>query len=149
MATDLGKVGIVMKGVWSNSATYEVLDAVSYNGGLYVARQAVPANTAPTNSTYWQNAVAPIIKARRCRVGNGATGAIPNVGTGTLVVISRAQSFTKGLIYIDTFGAIVELISPSNVTLSYASSTLTITNTTGSNLDVAIFDNSNAEIEQY
>ena len=55
-ATDLGKVGIVMKGTWSSSATYEVLDAVSYNGGLYIAKQAVPANTLPTNTTYWQMA---------------------------------------------------------------------------------------------
>jgi len=57
MATDLGKVGIVMKGDWSNSATYEELDAVSYNNGLYIAKQAVPANTVPTNTTYWQLAV--------------------------------------------------------------------------------------------
>lgn len=57
MATLVGKVGMVMKGVWSNSATYEVLDAVSYNNGLYIAKQAVPANTAPTNTTYWQSAI--------------------------------------------------------------------------------------------
>lgn len=57
MATDLGKVGIVMKGNWSSSATYEGLDAVSYNGGFYIAKQAVPANTVPTNTTYWQVAV--------------------------------------------------------------------------------------------
>ena len=56
-ATDLGKVGIVMKGAWSSSPTYEALDAVSYNGGLYIAKQAVPANTAPTNTTYWQSAI--------------------------------------------------------------------------------------------
>jgi len=59
MATDLGKVGMRMRGDWSSSATYEVLDAVSYNGGLYIAKQAVPANTAPTNTTYWQAAVVP------------------------------------------------------------------------------------------
>ena len=58
-ATDLGKVGIVMKGTWSSSAPYEALDAVSYNGGLYIAKQAVPANTVPTNTTYWQAAIAP------------------------------------------------------------------------------------------
>ena len=57
MATDLGKVGIVMKGTWSNSATYEALDAVSYNSNLYISKQAVPAGTLPTNTTYWQNAV--------------------------------------------------------------------------------------------
>ena len=54
---DLGKVGIVMKGAWSSSQTYEVLDSVSYQGGLYIAKQNVPANTAPTNTTYWQPAV--------------------------------------------------------------------------------------------
>lgn len=57
MATDLGKVGIVMKGTWSSSATYEVLDAVFYNGDTYIAKQAVPANTVPTNTTYWQAAL--------------------------------------------------------------------------------------------
>ena len=54
MATLIGKVGMVMKGDWSSSATYEVLDAVTYNGSLYIAKQAVPVNTLPTNTTYWQ-----------------------------------------------------------------------------------------------
>lgn len=57
MATDLGKVGMRMRGDWNSSTAYEVLDAVSYAGGLYVAKQAVPANTAPTNTTYWQPAI--------------------------------------------------------------------------------------------
>lgn len=57
MATLIGKVGIVMKGDYNSANTYEVLDAVSYNGGLYVAKQAVPANTLPTNTTYWQKAI--------------------------------------------------------------------------------------------
>ena len=59
MATDIGKVGIVLKGAWSSLTAYEVLDAVSYNNGLYIATQAVPANTAPTNTTYWQPAIDP------------------------------------------------------------------------------------------
>ena len=57
MATDLGKVGMVMKGTWSSSATYEIMDVVGYNNGLYIAKQAVPANTLPTNTTYWQTAI--------------------------------------------------------------------------------------------
>ena len=56
-ATDLGKVGMVMKGTYNSANTYEVLDAVSYNNGLYIAKQAVPAGTLPTNTTYWQNAI--------------------------------------------------------------------------------------------
>ena len=61
MATDLGKVGIVMKGTWNNSTTYEVLDAVSYNSCLYIALQNVPAGTLPTNTTYWQLALGPVV----------------------------------------------------------------------------------------
>lgn len=57
MATDLGKVGIVMRGDWSNSSAYDVLDTVKYNNGTYIAKQNVPAGTDPTNSTYWQLAV--------------------------------------------------------------------------------------------
>ena len=57
MATDLGKVGMVMKGDYNSASTYETLDVVSYNNGLYVAKQNVPAGTAPTNTTYWQAAL--------------------------------------------------------------------------------------------
>lgn len=57
MATDLGKVGMVMKGNYNSANTYEVLDVVSYSAGLYVAKQAVPAGTAPSNTTYWQPAI--------------------------------------------------------------------------------------------
>ena len=57
MATSVGRVARVMKGTWSSSATYEMLDAVSYNNGLYIAKQNVPAGTLPTTSTYWQVAL--------------------------------------------------------------------------------------------
>jgi hypothetical protein len=53
----LGKVGIRMRGNWNSSTAYEVLDAVSYNNGLYIAKQGVPANTLPTDTTYWQLAL--------------------------------------------------------------------------------------------
>ena len=58
MATDLGKVGIRLRGNWSSSATYEVLDMVYYNNSSYIAKQAVPANTLPTDTTYWQVSLA-------------------------------------------------------------------------------------------
>ena len=57
MATDLGKVGMRMRGNWDSSTAYEVLDAVTYNNALYIAKQNVPANTVPTNTTYWQVAI--------------------------------------------------------------------------------------------
>lgn len=57
MATDLGKVGMRTRGSWNSSATYEVLDIVTYNNTLYIAKQNVPANTLPTNTTYWEQAI--------------------------------------------------------------------------------------------
>ena len=70
MATVVGKVGIVMRGDWNNSSTYEVLDAVTYSSALYIAKQAVPANTVPTNTTYWQLAADAANKADKV---SGAT----------------------------------------------------------------------------
>ena len=54
--TDIGRAGMVMKGDYNSASTYETLDAVSYNNGLYVAKQNVPVNTYPTNTAYWQKA---------------------------------------------------------------------------------------------
>lgn len=72
MATNVGKVGIVMKGTWSSSDTYEVLDAVTYSGSLYIAKQNVPAGTTPTNTTYWQLATDLTAKADK------VSGAVTN-----------------------------------------------------------------------
>ena len=57
MSTLVGRVGIVMTGGYNSAATYHMLDAVSYNNALYIAKQDVPTGTAPTNTTYWQSAI--------------------------------------------------------------------------------------------
>lgn len=57
MATLIGNVGMVMRGDWNQANTYELLNAVTYQNGLYIAKKAVPANTLPTNTEYWQLAV--------------------------------------------------------------------------------------------
>lgn len=59
MATDLGKVGIRLRGAWNSAATYEILDAVTYQHGFYIAKQAVPANTDPTTAEYWEVTIPP------------------------------------------------------------------------------------------
>ena len=54
MATQiLGKVGVVPKGDYNSSTTYERLDIVTYNGGSYMALGETIGNL-PTNTTYWQ-----------------------------------------------------------------------------------------------
>jgi hypothetical protein len=46
-----------MKGDYNSASTYEALDAVSYQNGLYVAKQNVPAGITPANTAYWQCAI--------------------------------------------------------------------------------------------
>lgn len=55
--TDIGRAGMVMKGDYNSASTYETLDVVGYDNGLYIAKQNVPAGTLPTNTTYWQLAI--------------------------------------------------------------------------------------------
>ena len=49
-----GRVLFIPKGEWNDTDTYSMLDLVSYNGSSYVAKTSVPANTLPTNTSYWQ-----------------------------------------------------------------------------------------------
>ena len=50
-----GKVRMTPKGVYNSSTAYEILDIVSNADQTisYIAKQAVPAGTALTNTTYW------------------------------------------------------------------------------------------------
>ena len=50
-----GKVRMTPKGTHNANTAYEILDIVSYSSGSlsYIAKQAVPAGTALTNTTYW------------------------------------------------------------------------------------------------
>jgi hypothetical protein len=107
MATDLGKVGIVMKGTWSSSATYEVLDAVSYDTGLYIAKQSVPANTLPTNTTYWQAAIdassflTVLVKKTEIEVTTNASGiALLNMATANKSIVNLYVKSSATIHYI-------------------------------------------------
>lgn len=50
---NLGRVGFVLRGIWTSSAYYDPLDVVLYNGNSYVAK-ATNNSQSPTLSTYWQ-----------------------------------------------------------------------------------------------
>lgn len=53
MSTSAGRVLMIPKGEYDATATYTMLDVVSYQGKSYVAKQTTTGN-APTNTTYWQ-----------------------------------------------------------------------------------------------
>jgi len=48
-----GRVLLMPKGDYDSTATYEMLDIVSYNGSSYIAKSTTTGNL-PTNTTYWQ-----------------------------------------------------------------------------------------------
>lgn len=48
-----GRVLLMPKGDYDPTATYEMLDIVSYNGSSYIAKGTTTGNL-PTNTTYWQ-----------------------------------------------------------------------------------------------
>lgn len=54
MATQiLGKVGMLLKGAYDSTVTYQKLDVVTYQGSSYSAKLTTLGNV-PTNTTYWQ-----------------------------------------------------------------------------------------------
>ena len=53
MSASAGKVLMIPKGDYDPTATYTMLDVVSYQGKSYVAKQTTTGN-APTDTTYWQ-----------------------------------------------------------------------------------------------
>lgn len=152
MATDLGKVGMVLKGAWSSSATYEVMDAVSYNNGLYIAKQAVPANTAPTNTTYWQVAISganimpqidSFIAPKNGTITLGISGAGYTLG-GSKVYLIFNTSNVSGLIGIVRTNAnnvtgYVDLMNSVGLSAVMGSGVVTITNSTNYDLTVVIY----------
>lgn len=51
--TDLGKVGITLKGEWNSSASYERLDTVTYEGSLYIAIRDNVGSQPSESNTNW------------------------------------------------------------------------------------------------
>lgn len=54
MSADAGRVALIPKDEWSSVGEYEILDVVSHNGSLYIAKQA-SVNREPIGETddYW------------------------------------------------------------------------------------------------
>lgn len=51
--TDLGKVGITLKGEWNSSTSYERLDTVTYEGSLYIAVRDNVGSQPSESNTNW------------------------------------------------------------------------------------------------
>lgn len=54
---DLGKVGVLYKGVHDSAQTYERNDIVMSNGSGYIAKQNVPVGVDISNTSYWGTVV--------------------------------------------------------------------------------------------
>ena len=51
--TNLGRVGLVLRGAYDASAAYSRMDVVSYQGSSYAALKATTGHD-PTDTSYWQ-----------------------------------------------------------------------------------------------
>jgi len=137
MATDLGKVGMRARGDWSNSATYEVLDAVSYAGGLYIAKQAVPANTAPTNTTYWQVALNTSLFPNISFFSISANSSVTfNAPSGTLIIFGRNSVSQKGMYFVDNIKGLLEIVAPTSTVTASIDESGNVTITNGHNVSI-------------
>lgn len=153
MATDLGKVGMVMKGDWNSSATYEALDAVTYNNGLYIAKQAVPANTTPTNTTYWQPGVVvtnmfpqrtsvTIAPNSSTTFGVGSSYDVSINGASTYFLLNATNASNLFTIF-ETRNTVVvnktDLISPAGFTVVIENNGLKVTNATTYSMNISLY----------
>lgn len=121
-ATDLGKVGMRARGSWSNSTTYEVLDIVSYNNSLYIAKQAVPANTAPTDTTYWQPAIVRnLTNINQTNYSFSSQTTLSATGLSIEIPANSNFSIMVNLIFVNS--------SPQEVAISTSNSSLNERNT--------------------
>lgn len=51
---DAGRIGFVPRGKYDNTATYDFLDFVYYNGNSYVAKKLTVGNEPQESNEYWQ-----------------------------------------------------------------------------------------------
>lgn len=80
-----GPVGMTWQGTWSSSTSYNIDDAVTYNGTSYIAI-AASTNQAPPNATYWD------VLASKGDTGSAAT---ISVGTTTTGAAGSSASVTN------------------------------------------------------
>jgi hypothetical protein len=78
-----GPRGLTWKGIYDNGTAYVKDDAVSYNGGSYIAKGATTGNL-PTDTEYWD------VLASRGEDGEGA------ISTGSRVSCNAAQATSSG-----------------------------------------------------
>ena len=152
MATDLGKVGMRLRGTYNAANTYEVLDVVTYNNGLYIAKTSVPANTAPTNTTYWQvgldlSNIYPIDQALTIPSSGsltiGTSGADVNVDSGKTYFASHSSGAGRFAFYFQTDGSSVaakgDIIAASgSLSVSLSGGKIVITNANVSSLGMQL-----------
>lgn len=87
---DLGPVRPVHKGAWSNTATYELLNIVTYNGGswMMVGTAAYTVGTTPAEGSTWaliaeKGSDATVPEATTSVVGKARFATASEVATGT------------------------------------------------------------------
>ena len=87
-----GKVAITLKGDWNNTTTYEKLDAVTYNNGLYIAKETSTGVT-PVNGDTWMLSVQSVdaIEFEKIIDGTTVVGKATNANTADTLNVGTAD----------------------------------------------------------
>lgn len=86
--TNIGKVSLTPRGAYSQSATYEALDIVTYNGSSYIVLQSATGITPP-NDTYYQ------LIASKGDAGSNGISATISAGTVSMLPVGSNPSVTN------------------------------------------------------
>ena len=83
MSADAGRVALIPKGEWSSVGEYEILDVVSHNGSLYIAKQD-SVNHEPIGKTddYWMLGVDANVMTGATSQTDGKSGKVPKPSAG-------------------------------------------------------------------
>ena len=85
--TPLAKVGMVNKGTYSASATYNSLDFVYYNGSSYVAKKDGLTGVTPAEGTNWQYLAKGFLNADATGINIKDTSNLMGSGAGKAVAL--------------------------------------------------------------
>lgn len=109
---NLGRIGFVNKGTWSNVTEYKVNDIVRYNGNTYACRVAHTGQTPPTSgdNTYWQYWVGTSdMSIADLSFDNTGTGLDSTNGQTAIVEVnSKVDALNAGTLSFDSSGTDLE-----------------------------------------
>ena len=146
----LGKVVCTPKGAWSDATDYAVLDIVTDGGNAYLAKNAVPAGTALTNTSYWIKLVSKGDKGDTGEIVSMSASVTGGYGTPAVSVTAGGTSTerTFELEFSNLNGNGITGITCEKTGTSGYTDTYTLTISTDAGDETVTFEVTNGEVSE-